>query len=146
MADQSGEYGTIIGKDAKFTGELSFDGAANVLGTVEGSISSKGKLNVASGAHCHAHIHAAEVSVQGEVEGDVEVTDRIDLQASAQLTGDIVAKRMTMADGASFVGTCRIGGDPSKNGAVRSPAAKPAAKDEGGEKKDAETGKVAAKK
>ncbi|MCK4873433.1 MAG: polymer-forming cytoskeletal protein [Phycisphaerales bacterium] len=109
MAESNADFGTIIGKDANFKGELSYDGAANILGTIEGSITSKGKLNIASGATCKATIKTGEVTIQGRVEGDIEAAERVDLQASGQLTGDITANRMTMADGASFIGTCRIG-------------------------------------
>jgi cytoskeletal protein CcmA (bactofilin family) len=42
MPDHSQEFGTILGADANFKGELHFDSAAKVLGRFEGSIVSKG--------------------------------------------------------------------------------------------------------
>lgn len=117
MSPANSDFGTIIGKDATFKGELTYDGAAQILGKVEGTINAKGKLSVAEGAHCKASIKASEVAVLGHVEGDIEAADRIDLQASGVLHGDIVAARMSMADGASFVGTCRIG--VSSNGSPK---------------------------
>ena len=69
MADASQEYSTIIGADATFKGDLTFDSAAKVVGTVEGSITSKGKVHVADGANCKATVTAKEVSVEGLVEG-----------------------------------------------------------------------------
>ncbi|MFG0253099.1 MAG: polymer-forming cytoskeletal protein [Phycisphaerales bacterium JB038] len=125
MSTASNDFGTIIGKDATFKGELSYDGAAQILGKVEGTITAKGKLSVAEGARCQADIKAGEVAVQGLVEGNVEAADRIDLQSSGVLHGDIVAARMSMADGASFVGTCRIG--TNANGTPK-PAAQAAPK------------------
>ncbi len=40
MAESSPEYGTVLGPDAKFKGDLSFDSAAKMLCHIEGSIKS----------------------------------------------------------------------------------------------------------
>ena len=112
MADNtpnSNEFGTVIGADANFKGDLSFDSAAKVLGKFEGSITSKGKVQVADGASCKATVKAKEISIEGHIEGNVEATDRVELRPKGTITGDITAARMTMADGASIDGHCRIG-------------------------------------
>jgi len=109
MADSSQEFATIIGADARFKGDLKFDSAAKVLGRFEGSISSKGKIYIADGCECKATISAKEVAVEGRIEGNVEAGDRIEIKPTGIVTGDIVAARMTMAEGASINGHCRIG-------------------------------------
>lgn len=109
MADSSQDFGTIIGPDATFKGDLTFNSAAKVLGSFEGSISSKGKIHIADGAKCKATINAKEVAIEGRVEGNVEAGERIEIKPSGAITGDITATRMTMADGASIDGHCRIG-------------------------------------
>ncbi len=108
MAD-SQEYGTIIGADANFKGEISFDSAAKVLGKFEGSIKSKGKVFIADGSQCKANVEAKEIAVEGNVEGNIEASDRLEIKPTGQIQGDIVAARMTMADGASLDGHVRIG-------------------------------------
>ena len=109
MAESSQEFGTVIGPDAKFKGDLSFDSAANVLGRFEGSITSKGKVHIADGSACKATIAAKEVAVAGRIEGNVQADDRIELKPTGVVTGDIVAARMTMSEGASINGHCHIG-------------------------------------
>lgn len=118
MADTN-EFGTIIGPDANFKGDLTFDSAAKVLGTFEGSITAKGKVQIADGATCKATVKAKEISVEGRVEGNLEAADRVELRPNGVIAGDITAARMTMADGASIDGHCRIG----VNGAASKPAA-----------------------
>ena len=122
MANQ--EYGTVLGPDAVFKGELSFDSGAKVLGTFEGSITSKGKVLIASGSACKATITAKEVAVEGVIEGNVEASDRLELMANCRITGDIVAGKMVMADGASIDGYCRIGmnGAAPKSGGTKATA------------------------
>ena len=109
MAEKSQDYGTIIGPDATFKGDFTFTSAAKVLGSFEGSIISKGKVHIADGAKCKATINAKEVAVEGHVQGNVEAGERIEIQSTGAITGDITATRMSMADGASIDGHCRIG-------------------------------------
>ena len=109
MAETTQEFGTIIGADAKFKGDLTFESAAKVMGQFEGSINAKGLIHIATGSKCKASIIAKEVAIEGHIEGNVEASDRVDLKPKGRITGDIVAARMSMADGASIVGHCRIG-------------------------------------
>jgi len=50
-----------------------------------------------------------QLAVEGHIEGNVQATDRVDVKPSGVVTGDIVAARMSMAEGASINGHCRIG-------------------------------------
>lgn len=118
MADISTDYATVLGPDANFKGELTFDSAAKLLGKFEGSIASKGRVLVADGAKCKAEVKAKEISVEGHIEGNVEATDRLELKPKGTIVGDVTAARMVMADGASIDGHCRIG----VNGQARSAA------------------------
>jgi cytoskeletal protein CcmA (bactofilin family) len=109
MPDHNPDYGTILGADATFKGELHFDSAAKVLGRFEGSITSKGKVHVADGSTCQATITAKDIAVEGLIEGNVEASERLELKPTGRIKGDVVAARMVMADGASIDGHCRIG-------------------------------------
>lgn len=109
MADSNQDYGTVIGADANFKGELSFESAAKVLGKFEGTINSKGRVFIADGSQCKATVKAKEVSVEGQVEGNVEAADRVEIKNKGAINGDITAARMIMAEGASIDGHCRIG-------------------------------------
>lgn len=109
MAEKESQFGTVIGADAKFKGDFKFDSAAQVLGSIEGSITSKGIVHVANGSHCKATIAAKEVSIEGSVEGNIEASERVEIRPKGKISGDIVAAKMTMADGAAIDGYCRIG-------------------------------------
>ncbi len=125
MAEATPDFTTILGPDSKFKGDLTFDSAAKVLGHIEGSIKSKGKLLIANGSRCHAAVQAKEVAVEGHIEGNVQATDRIELKPSGRITGDIVSARMSMADGAAIEGHVRIGlegkGESGKAAAATEP-------------------------
>ncbi len=103
------DYATILGPDAKFKGDLTFDSSAKVLGYIDGSIKSKGKVLIADGSTCKASVAANEVAIEGFIEGNVEASERVEIKKNGRISGDIVASRMTMADGAAIEGHVRIG-------------------------------------
>ena len=109
MDDRTSEYGTILGADAKFKGDLSFDSAAKILGNFEGAIKAKGKVFIADGSICKATVTAKEIAVEGHIQGNVQATERVEIKPSGRITGDIIAARMSMADGASIEGHVQIG-------------------------------------
>ena len=109
MATSNQEFSTIIGPDATFKGELKFESSARLLGKIEGTITAKGRLEVAAGSVCKATIIAKEVAVEGHIQGNVQAEDLVELRPKGMITGDVVAARMAMAEGASIDGHCRIG-------------------------------------
>ena len=111
MAQSSEEFATVLGADATFKGDLSFDSAAKLLGRFEGTIDAKGLVYIADGCNCKATLTAKEIAVEGQVEGNVEAGDRVELKPTGKIMGDVVAARMTMADGAALDGHVRIGLD-----------------------------------
>lgn len=113
MADNDNQI-TIIGRDAKIKGELSFDASAKILGTFEGKIIAKGEVVIGETATCRATVEAGNVIVDGPLEGDVIARDRLQLTAKAKVKGDITAGSLSVVEGASFVGHCKVGPEAVK--------------------------------
>lgn len=102
---------TVIGRDAKIKGELSFDNSAKILGGFEGKIVAKGEVIIGETANCRATVEAGTVIVDGPIEGDIIAKDRIQLTPKAKVKGDITASSLSVGEGASFVGHCKVGPD-----------------------------------
>ncbi|MBX3385641.1 MAG: polymer-forming cytoskeletal protein [Phycisphaeraceae bacterium] len=115
MAEHRSATTTVIGPDTHIKGEMVFDSSARILGTFEGRITAKGEVEIGEGAACKASIEATTVIVDGLVEGDVMATERAQLNVKARVVGDIVATTLVVAEGASFIGHCRVGADALKN-------------------------------
>jgi cytoskeletal protein CcmA (bactofilin family) len=109
MTDSNSEYPTILGPDARFKGELSFDRGVRIEGAFDGHIKSKGTLHVAEGAKVSANVEAASVRVEGECKGNLTATEKLQLMATAKMEGDIRANRLEIADGAIFIGNVIVG-------------------------------------
>ena len=109
MSDVNGEFPTVIGADAKFKGELSFDKGVRIEGFFDGQIVSKGMLHIAEGATVTANVEAANVRVEGQCKGNLVVSEKLHLLATAKMEGDLRANRLEIADGAIFVGNVIVG-------------------------------------
>ncbi|MFQ5503054.1 MAG: polymer-forming cytoskeletal protein, partial [Phycisphaerae bacterium] len=120
MAELNGEFPTVIGPDARFKGELSFDKGVRVEGHFDGQIKSKGSFHVAEGAHVTANIEAANVRVEGECKGNLIVSEKLHLLATAKLEGDMRTNRLEIADGAIFAGNVVVGQVSAEQTARRS--------------------------
>jgi cytoskeletal protein CcmA (bactofilin family) len=105
---------TVIGADTRIKGDMTFEGTARILGNFEGSIHAKGELQIAEGATCRAAVDAGKVTVEGVVEGNMTARERVELTAKARVKGDVVAARLVVAEGASFIGHCTVGVDAVK--------------------------------
>lgn len=95
----------VIGSKVQLKGELHGAEAVLVEGTIEGSIRLTAELRVAPGGTVRADVTAHTVVVAGEVIGDCHATERVVLEATGRLTGNIRAPRIVIAEGASFRGT-----------------------------------------
>ncbi len=122
MAD-NGEFPTVIGADARFKGELSFDRGVRIDGTFDGHIKSKGTLHVAEGAKVAANVEASNVKVEGECRGNLIVTEKLHLMATAKVEGDLRTTRLEIADGAIFSGNVVVGQTATENPVRRSTSA-----------------------
>lgn len=117
------DFPTIIGTDASFKGELSFEKGVKILGSFEGRISTKGNLVVASEGSIQADVEAGTITVEGEINGNISAQDLVELKNSARLQGDLRCERLIVVDGAHFVGHCNVGSDAAapKKAPVQAP-------------------------
>jgi cytoskeletal protein CcmA (bactofilin family) len=114
----SGDQATI-GKSLVVKGELSGSESLYIDGKVEGAINLPGnRVTVGRNGQVAANISAREVVVLGKVRGNIQSSDRVDIRSEGSLTGDVVAARISIEDGAFFKGGIDITkpGAPAKAG------------------------------
>ena len=116
----TGEQATI-GKSLIVKGEVSGSESLYIDGKVEGAINLPGnRVTVGRNGQVAANISAREIVVLGKVRGNCQASDRIDIRSEGSLTGDVIAARISIEDGAFFKG----GIDIRKPGAeAKTPAA-----------------------
>src|SRR6267378_4541340 len=107
-----------IGKSLVIKGEVTGSESLYIDGRVEGSISLAGnRVTIGRNGVVAANINAREIVVLGKVRGNLTASDRVDIRSDGSLTGDVVAARISIEDGAFFKGGIDIrkaGGKPEE--------------------------------
>ncbi len=94
-----------IGKSLIIKGEVTGSESLYIDGRVEGSIHLPGnRVTVGRNGVVAANITARETVILGKVRGNVVATDRVDIRNEGSLTGDVIAQRISIEDGAFFKG------------------------------------------
>jgi cytoskeletal protein CcmA (bactofilin family) len=100
----TGEQATI-GKSLMIKGEVTGSESLYIDGRIEGTINLPGnRVTVGRNGQVAANISAREVVVLGKVRGNCQASDRIDIRSEGSLTGDVIAARISIEDGAFFKG------------------------------------------
>jgi cytoskeletal protein CcmA (bactofilin family) len=98
-------------------------------GKVEGAINLPGnRVTVGRNGQVAANIVAREIVVLGKVRGNCQASDRVDIRSEGSLTGDVIAARISIEDGAFFKGGIDIrkpGGTDLKGGTATPVASEP---------------------
>ncbi|HVJ08619.1 MAG TPA: polymer-forming cytoskeletal protein [Acidisarcina sp.] len=118
-----------IGKSLVVKGEVTGSESLYIDGKVDGTINLPGnRVTVGRNGQVTANITAREIVVLGKVRGNVNASDRVDIRSEGSLSGDVIAQRISIEDGAFFKGgiDIRKPGAPEKAAANASaPAAEP---------------------
>lgn len=113
----SGRTASYLGPGLHIKGEISGNEDLKLDSKVEGLISIGGfRVIVGTNAQVTADIIAREAVISGEVSGDISARDRIEIQKSASVLGDLSTSRIIIEEGAYFKGTIEIGGNSTQIG------------------------------
>jgi cytoskeletal protein CcmA (bactofilin family) len=100
----SNEQATI-GKSLIIKGEVTGSEALYIDGRVEGSINLAGnRVTIGRNGVVAANVVAREIVIIGKVRGNLNASDRVDIRNEGSLTGDVIAQRISIEDGAFFKG------------------------------------------
>ena len=113
-----------LGKSLVIKGEVTGSESLYIDGRVEGSINLPGnRVTVGRNGVVSANISAREIVVLGKVRGNMTASDRVDIRGEGSLTGDVVAQRISIEDGAYFKGGIDIRKPGDGKNATPAPAA-----------------------
>ena len=114
MAENTAECATVIGNDVVIKGEITVEKGLRVDGTIEGAVTTKGKVHVGKTGSLSAEVNGGSVTIEGKVKGNVTATDRVTLEATSNVFGDLNATKLVVNEGATFVGKVNVGPDAVK--------------------------------
>jgi cytoskeletal protein CcmA (bactofilin family) len=98
-----------LGKSMVIKGELSGSEDLTLYGQMEGSIMLPDHtLTIGPDADIRAQVVARFVVIMGAVTGNVTAGEKVEIQATGSVTGDIASPRLVIVDGARFRGSVEM--------------------------------------
>lgn len=99
----------MISEDTKLKGTLNSQADLRIAGQVEGEIVCKGKVIITSSAKIDGNITSLEADIAGQVLGTIKISNKLVLRKTAKIRGDLYTKTLTVEEGATLNGGCRMG-------------------------------------
>lgn len=111
---------SIVAPDLVITGDLAAEGVIKVEGRVQGTVRAGHQVLVSPGAVVEGDVETREAIIGGIVRGDIRATDRVELQTSCQVHGNIRTARLLIHEGGVVNGEVRMEGEsPLDSGEAR---------------------------
>ena len=108
LADRLGMSPTVISESTTVVGDIETRGPLMVSGHVRGDGRIGGTLSVSKSAHWEGDIEAKQAVLAGQVTGRIVVEEKLEISASAVITGEIIAKVLAIANGARIEGEVTV--------------------------------------
>lgn len=107
-----------IGKSITIKGDLTGDEDLVIEGNVEGKVLlPNNQLTIGANGKVRADVQGKSVVVVGHVAGNVTATDRVEIQASGTVDGDVRAPKLIIQEGAVLNGGVEMTGKKAAVGA-----------------------------
>lgn len=129
---------SIIATGMKVVGDCNTDGSLRIEGTVEGTVNAGKAVVVGKDGLVDGHVVTQDAIVGGRITGSLVAESRLELQATAQVDGEVRARRMQLEEGAILNGKVTMG-----EAAVKEARPAPSAKGSASGKASSEAEKAA---
>lgn len=98
----------IISAGTRLKGDIVSEGNIRIDGNFEGDITLGGKLIVGPEGTIKGTVSCQIAELDGRVEASMEVKDLLVLRATATLIGDVLTEKISIEQGATFLGHCKM--------------------------------------
>ncbi len=127
-----------LGQSIVFKGELSGDEDLEIEGQVEGNVHlANHQVTVGANGRLTAEVTAKTIIVIGHVKGNLTAAERIEIQATGVVEGDLKTPRLNVSEGAVLNGSIDMSGGASASASKPASTSAPTAAGSGGTLKSA---------
>ncbi|OYT17411.1 MAG: cell shape determination protein CcmA [Bacteroidetes bacterium 4572_77] len=105
-----------IGQGTVVTGDITSDGDFRIVGTLKGTIQSKGKVVIGKTGLIEGNVVCKNADVSGVVKGSMKIDELLSLTSTSKVEGEVVTGKIAIEAGAVFTGQCQMSNtnEPSK--------------------------------
>ena len=100
---------TIISTGVVLEGKIKSNGNLRIDGVVNGNIHAEGNLTVGEHGEINGEIQANVIILGGKIVGTVAANEKMVLESTSNLKGDIITKILVVEEGAIFDGNSKMG-------------------------------------
>ena len=105
---KAGAADTLICKQTKITGDITFTGVLYIDGYVKGDVTAEelenSLLTIGTNGYVEGLINVPHIMILGRVKGDVHALEHVELMAESRIEGNVYYKLIEMAMGAEVNG------------------------------------------
>lgn len=105
---------SVIASGMKIVGDIESTGVVKIEGVVEGAVRGARQLLLGRQGTVHGDIRAHEVVIGGTVIGTIVADERVEIQGTSSVQGDIHTKSIVVLEGGVINGTVRMGDQAAK--------------------------------
>lgn len=103
VPQQTGQ--TLIGSTVMIKGDITANESVLVDGFIEGSMETTGDVHVGLQGKVYASVRADNIKISGKVVGNITATNKVELDPTAVLEGNIRSPRLSISESALFRGS-----------------------------------------
>jgi cytoskeletal protein CcmA (bactofilin family) len=108
---------SVIASGMKIIGDIESTGVVKIEGIVEGSVRGARQLLLGRQGTVHGDIRAHETVIGGTVVGTIVADERVEIQGTSSVQGDIHTKSIVVLEGGVINGTVRMGEQAARDAA-----------------------------
>ncbi|MFC1693614.1 polymer-forming cytoskeletal protein [Candidatus Latescibacterota bacterium] len=108
--EPEGAMNTIVGKGTKIEGSMEVAQSIRIDGTFKGSLKATDTLIIGvTGELTDVTLKVKNAIVGGTIKGNITASNKVTLENTSRLEGDLTAKLLIIEEGALFTGNCKSG-------------------------------------
>ena len=101
---------TIISTGVVLEGKLASKGNLRIDGIINGDIQANGNVTIGGKGEINGEVQAQVIILGGKISGSIKAAEKVVLESTAVLKGDLISKILVVEAGAKFDGQSRMGG------------------------------------
>jgi cytoskeletal protein CcmA (bactofilin family) len=99
---------SVVGTGMKVTGDIETTGVVKIDGVIEGSVRGARQVLLGRNGAIHGDVHAEEAILAGTVVGSIVTSQRVEIQSTCSIAGDVQTKSVVVLEGGVINGTVRM--------------------------------------
>ncbi len=99
---------SIIAAGTKIDGDIDTDGVIRIEGRVEGTVRAGRQVLIGRQGEVRGDISTREAVVGGSVNGAINASERLEVQSTSTIVGNITTKAIAVVEGGKINGTVHI--------------------------------------